>query len=741
MINDSIINEIEKLRHYTDTRLKDVQSTKIPCLYTLDYQIEKKYIYNNEVNNFNLIKRLIIKIKNLPLSNTAKDKNRFIDNMETIVKLGLIQPFILFLDGEFVKWSDMTIVYDKYTYIIVNTEKAYPNCECIVFPYNVIYLENVQYVPNDDSFQFNSNGLLATLDDTEVTRIKIKDNRYITYYSNYMIPDKKTKIKINKSYKISKNNLIFFKNGKLYTDNKYEQYPLNNFIIDDGKYNEYEIIYKFFYYIFGNKSKDNILLVKNEQYIESTVSSNEGVPVFISELSRAFDFQYDKKRAYTQNVLQSLDYIFSYNSSLLNNLYRNTANIEFFEYNGQRINAIKKSDGYVYMSRLIKNGKEGYPIIFVNGKLYKYYHFIKYSGSTFSFPIIDINNDDRIEIVIFQNVDNRIIKTFIPSYESDNFIIDPSIDIAYLKIFSNDTPNAEFNVPHSSTLKYEVKFESSIIDNNNFTIKLNDSYYYDRELYFSSLRQFRYFYMINKKDNNIKVRLPEEFSYCNDKNRYIVFVNGIKLNQDDYIITLINENRPFNEHSIYTNTPMKINDKIDVFYVPNRMEEISIIPVLPIEGTVYMDRTKLSYNFSKDLYMIFVNGSKVRKSEIMDIDSSKMKILNSIKSINNVCVVKYIEDDEILSKIFKQIDSLTMINNIIPREDLEKLYDRGIISDIDLDTDANQIDIKYVIKQVIKDYWLKTTTVSDKDVLLYDFDKTIKELTDADGNILYDHYS
>ena len=47
-------------------------------------------------------------------------------------------------------------------------------------------------------------------------------------------------------------------------------------------------------------------------------------------------------------------------------------------------------------------------------------------------------------------------------------------------------------------------------------------------------------------------------------------------------------------------------------------------------GNIYVDKSKLKHNVSKNLNFIFVNGKKVPKSSLYDVDQNLIKITTNI---------------------------------------------------------------------------------------------------------------
>ena len=201
-----------------------------------------------------------------------------------------------------------------------------------------------------------------------------------------------------------------------------------------------------------------------------------------------------------------------------------------------------------------------------------------------------------------------------------------------------------------------------------------DNFYYDRDLTLVSKRQFRYAYRICK-DDTFNFTLPDSFRFCNEDGKFLVFVNGRRLDNDNFRVTTIKNTRPFDDITVYVNIPAKKGQKIEVFYVPDGMEEVISEKDLDLSGKIVIDKSKLNYNLDKDLYLLFINGKKINKTQMHNITSKNLLITTNLNSTKNISIIKHVKDDEVLKDIFKDNDDLltSVISSIDPKE-LHLLY-------------------------------------------------------------------
>ena len=635
--------------------------------------------------------------------------------------------------------------YKDLSFIDLKDNIILPEAEMVTLPFNIIYKENQTELSENNIFAFDESGFCVTSLNGPSCTVDL-DDPYIYYESKYLTPGKVQSTDINPEYKISKVNPILFKNGKLYTGAKIDFYGLNTFLVDNGGYYENNILYKLFYYIYANESKDNILNISNKTNALTKIIDSLSVPTYIKDLAESFDFEFDPNKSYSENVKNALDYIISYNPALLNDVYKEFNKIDVKSYTGSYLYSIANASGYITMPRGNKDRLLGYPMIFVNGELYKYHHYIKYRGNDFIFPILGITTTDRVEIIMFRDIDNRILEGKLLSDSIDDmYYLDSNIDIRNLRIFSRDIYNKTFDVPNTDYMRYSVDFEAERIDDSRINIKLKDSYYYDRKLYFASARQFRYYYVILKGPTT-HITLPEEFAYCKNKNNYMIFINGRKIDNSDFQFTKVDRNVPFEDLSLYIRNPLKATDKIDVFYVPEEMEEVITMTTVPPNGDIFIDKSKLPYAFDKDLYFVFINGKKVNNDDILTINSHKAKIINDVGTIRNLSIIKHANDYEAISELYHLNNNIyDSIVDSLSSSDLNTLYSKGtIITNTETDIKHDIVQNDEITKQIINDYFLRTITtkVNSDDIpniITYDYSEKIPldfNEKDSDGNIL-----
>lgn len=740
----NIIDSIEKLKPYTNNSITNIRNANIPTLYELN--LERRYSFSThgfKHSHFSELS-LVYLSNNIPFT-TNQPRHTYADTLDNLVKSGEVLPFLLFFNHEFIKWSNILIIKDcKYSYLVVldYSGEVYTK-ECIIIPQDVIYTEGSDTISENTIFAFNSiNNKLCTesSEGDTYTTIDLVLNRKNIYYECKEIVDINEFIEtgLEPDAKIDKDNIFIFNNGCLATYITVDIEALNMFKIN-SVLTQGNFVYKLFSYNKSNKSKDNIYNIKNLNDLLQYIKTKKNVPQYVKDLSEPFDFKYDKNLSYEENVYNALNYIMRYNSSLLDDIYKKKANIVSKLFTGKQIKSNMDKFGFTRMSRRVGTGTSTNVIIFVNGELYKAYNELKYKNKDFIFPVIDIEDEDIIEILYFTDVDNRRIKLNFSSTGDDRYIVDSSINMDNMKLFTMNPGEATFNIERKDYIQYEIGFSYEKQENQIIKIIPEDSFYYDRTLSLVSERQFHYACKI-AKDKCINMILPEEFRFCNDINRYMIFVNGRKMDSNNFKVTIPKPTRPFDEISVYINIILEKGDKLEVFYVPEVMEELVIEQDLDLSGVVSIDKSKIAYNLNKDLYMIFINGKKINSEQMFNIDQSRLKIISGVESVNNLSIIKHVKDDEILSELFNENkDKITEILQLISSQDLDILYNSDTVSIVEENIKSDQISMKLVMYKLINDYYLRPYVYNGNE-FIYDFDETDLDV-DEEGNIILDSFN
>ena len=116
------IDRIEELRHNTYSRIVDIQKEICPMTKSLylDYRLEYWYegyrytLWEDDTH--------IYAVDELPWCYDNYLKNTtFTESLETLIRNGQVWPFLMFIDGMVIQWSQITVIHDyTYTYLKIS---------------------------------------------------------------------------------------------------------------------------------------------------------------------------------------------------------------------------------------------------------------------------------------------------------------------------------------------------------------------------------------------------------------------------------------------------------------------------------------------------------------------------------------------------------------------------------------------------------------------------------------------
>lgn len=702
-INQNIAEVLEELRALSNQNTDSSLRVNVPTVFR-DFSYIRKGSFKDTHRilngKFSLQESTMLLSYDIPFS-TYQNKNTYMERLDYLVEHNYVYPFLFFVDGKFIKWSDIYIIRDcRYSYILITKVYSVENkFKMVTLPKNVEYKERAT-IKDNTLFSFRD-GLLYNGREECSTINNIGYTNY--YYEELKLKsDRIQHFELNPEYEMSPDNIIIFKDGKLYTDN-FNYHYLNMFSVDGNEFHGEYYAKGFYWYKANERLNNNMVIMRKDNIIDITSNLNI-VPNYMNLFKDKFNFSFSFSNKYQKNLMNALNYVMLYNSGLMNRLYKKLNKTISRYYTGKELRSLVKY-GNVTMSRRVNGNINNYVMIFHNGELYKYYNQLQYKNKDFTFPFKDINDKDTIEILYFLDIDNREFPIVLSSKREDAYFIDDSIDISHLKLFTIQPEHLDFNIEISPHKQYELKFDYEIHDEVTI-IKPKSPFYYDKRLTMSSERQFRYYYYKAKYRVIDIILPPEQFKYCNDSRQYMVFINGRKINNKDFKVVIPSYDNPFDDNSIYFDIPLEEGDYIEVFYVPDIMSEVQSDKTLSSNGNIYLDKSKLKHNISRDLNFIFVNGKKIPYDDLYDISQTLMKVTTDVGSVNNLCVLEHVEYDNILTNIFAyNEDKMTKIIDSLSTEQFNILFNNTNITNKEQSITSNTLSMKILIYSIIKDYY------------------------------------
>ena len=689
----SILPEyVDKLRHHTTSMIQAMQIAGVPTVYDIKPTKKFEYTFDGYKYPNQVYGTQIFTCNNLPFTKRSSEMEKiYMDSIANLVEEKKMRPFLLFLNGRAIKWTDCTIVKDwSYTYVVIrNTDVTENNLECVVFPCNIRYGEDNDIYDADlniEHLYFDKDGLLTENADDIAFRIETVDTN-INGNTQY----KPEKIEVPAEYNqlASEKNILVFENGKLFSDSRFymEDFGKNFFKYDTSDRNITNIAFKTFFYMKSNEYYGNITKIPNQKEVKNTVekvvdANNVNAMKPVDKFTTPFNFKLYRSKSYEKNIAEAVAYIMSYDMNLLLQYYRQRSNIKSYVYTGAEV-IDKAADGYGYITipRTRRNGLDDFVIAFVDNELYEFNFAIEYHGKDFKIPIFDhVPRDSVLEILHFRNICNDNY-TLTVDENVDDYIAS-ELRYGNFSLFGNSPSGSTEYIDgvdfEKTNILYDLNFDyKNNIDANgkykSTSIVLHDDYYYGKKITVASKRQFRYMYFIARRDTTI-IPLSPDFRFAHYKNHYLIFVNGKRISFEQFELNIQVDQNKTDWNYITLHTQLVDLDKLEIFYLPDAYEELSSnVDKSKGYGDIYVDTSKLEYQFDKDLFMVFVDGYKINNNYLENIDSNRVRITNQTGTIDNVTVLKLMQPDELLSELFSYGDTWSYAVESLTPQDFEKL--------------------------------------------------------------------
>lgn len=739
MINDQVFD------YYHDGQRVVINPNK-QCCFKLNYLYVKSVPYK----------------KYIYLSNWVKA------NMMECIQEDYIKPFLLFINGRCIPWEMINIIFtvEEY-YLLIESDDDYWN-DMFIHTNSwdtVILYDGVEYitggnpeVTSETLFSFGPDGRFNTANPSIVinnvgTMVSVinyrTDENYIN--GNKVMDNDDPLFK----YRLQPDTTLVFRNNLLDTASTV-RYDGTILTVNGGNVSEDgDILYcKIFINKNAFRSVDNIFRT-DQKYIEQYVKDmnlKNIYPTYMDLLVKNFDLYFQKEfpsaekllPTYQQNWINAINKIMAYNAWLFNYVYRVNSNLDIHEVTGQYLlDRVSKVDGYFRIPRAHADGIQ-YCMIFVNGELYKYSYNTKYEFNFWAIPVHEIEPDDIVELWFFKNVNNNVYEMKLEENPVFRLVNEDYIN-DNLVLFAKETKEPIYQYPKYGMQHFPVPFT---LEKDGLAARIiTDPFYCGMPLTAAYKNQFRMhsYVMDSQYDETIVIDLKDRFMYCNDYAKYMVFVNGRRISTEHFRLVLpVRETTPFSEFYLYITLPLRENDRVDVYYLPCLMKDILVLPELDEQGVIHINKEDINYPLSRDTYMVWVNGKKVPKSYIVDIDATTMRIVKDIKTTDMVYLTKYIDDFDYLTPFFHNNTSIwSMIMKELSADEMTTLLGRTAqpLTNPEPSIYADALPILSIMWELIRDQYEANPYVDPTMPIAYDYldvDKSVPGVGDVDdgGNIL-----
>ena len=652
-------NYIEDLKHHTQSILTNIQDSKCPSYYDLKAISVSEYSYDANTLYINENGMFVLLCKNLPFVKKKPYKPLNIRSMADMVEDETIHPFLLFLNGKVIKWSDMTIVRDWHeSFIIIENSKEnkITNIDCIVYPCAIHYGEDSNIDDNNDTgLYFDKDGLFTTNPSKIKIRMEVLDTDIVST-TQYMNDNKNyIELDLEKNKLSTERNIFIFNNGLFSSDNRY--YLQNTGYNIYGYGNEYkEATFKTFFYIKGLDSKNIIFKIPNSDQVKEDAKNiiSGSSDNYLYKMNQNFDFHFSRNKSYDRNISEAIDYISEYDISLLMNYYKKQSRFVTLTYTGKQVQE-RSSNGLFTTTRFGHGKLDSFVIVFHNGLLYENYHQIKYNNRYITIPTNGILDDDIIEIVCFSNICNKVFTINILSDNKEVFIPD-FLRYNNFSLFDNN---------NEVIFDYANKFDK-YGSYTNTKISFSDIDNYNKSLQISSNRRFSY---QRFTENKVGYTLNEDFKLCQNISQYMIFVNHKKINKEDWSIIASN-----NITLSIMNHPNI--ETVEVFYIPEILDESNVEYYHTKFGHGDIQIDNLDIPFDKDVFFIFVDGKKQNMNNIENISRDSLRLVDKKDNINNLCICKLMQTDLFLKELLSYQELWSNNISALTNDTFKKLFDK-----------------------------------------------------------------
>lgn len=712
----SLPGHIQDLIHHTFDAIQDIQMAGTPVQYDIQPFKQHEYMFDGAKFYNNTWGTQIFSCTNLPYDKRRCVKEAYIDSVANMVANQEIRPFLIFLNGKAIPWSDITIVRDwSYSYLIIdNTDPNESDLSCIVFPCDIRYGEDNDCLPEDicdTHFYFDSEGKLTSDRSKVAIRVEVIDKNIVGGTSDYS----KGYIEVDNNYmqRASERNIFVFEDNLLFPDSRYYFQDHNKDIFTYLRDTD-TAIFKTFYWIKANDYYGIMYKIPNGDYTktERIKQAKNNTASVTDSFNSPFNYHMWRSKTWEENVAQAVAYIMQYDMSLLVQYYKEQSHIQSYTFNGEYlINRVPKDGGWLIMPRSRRNSYDDYIMVFRNHHLYEYYKEIQYDTHNFKIPIFNhVGRDDIIEIIHFKEVDNRYYHLTISSDKRSDYLPE-GLRYDNFLLFANSPSGKQFydrfsverGVQYDVEFAYKNNFDETTGKYISTDFKLSDEYYIDKPINIASKRQFRHMYYNIFYDRD-EVNLDPSFRFCHDKTKYMIFKNWDLLLQDDWDLFIPTNETPAMYITLKFKEQLLEGDEIEIFYLPMSYDEIDITNQIDWNmynqvGDINIDMSTLGYQFDKDLFWLAYNGKKINYDIIENINNHRCRITadplvedpelptdtdgtwppsGTRQNNNKMYLYRFIQPDQLLGKLYSYSDKWSDATDALSVKDYETLLTKHI---------------------------------------------------------------
>lgn len=248
-----------------------------------------------------------------------------------------------------------------------------------------------------------------------------------------------------------------------------------------------------------------------------------------------------------------------------------------------------------------------------------------------------------------------------------------------------------------------------------------------------------------------RIEIHKRFRYCDNQRQYLLFINGRRMKQDSFLVTIPKHTRPFTGLYLYTARFVNPDDRIELFYLPYEMTDINIDnnPRNELKESGYLDYDKTDINapLSKELYLFFINGKKIPYDDIIDVDSHTIRVTvntNTLKypaitaiNVDEIPkVTEYLMDQNRYSKHDALVNYIkTRVRN--GYDELDKAFG-NYTKMTDGEEDKIWADVAHIaiLNEIVRDWWVTSGYPYQEQLFVYDYEEDELYEQMVDGTLI-----
>lgn len=690
-IERELLEAIDESTFYTKDALLTAQERHAPVVNYNRFNNVKKIKYKGEYFRMIFKDKYFFETTLLSYQWFKNTKPKFeVDTVYNLVSKQIMFPVLFFLDGKLQKWTDVYIVPENNitTYVIINnnyTQNKKLPLDTVFIPLtDILYMEKPTYeeiidIKNESSFTlcFDKEGkIIYDNEDSDIyTIIGFYESHKLEVDTNtdmrtlngidYYLVDRN---KLDNEYIGNRANLAFD------NDNKFiGNIDTNLQFIGDNAYrlntnlnkNDIKVIFTFIYKDstgFKTDMKKRIGSDNSDLMLYYNSKTNKEIKQFNLELEdKKWDWLHTKSE---ENIRKAIKSILQYDQSILKSAYLKKSKVVSETYTVEDfLNRFAIDDiGNCSIPRMRKGLLNNSLMMFIDGKLFSYDRFIidKSNNIKVSLGKYADKLTSEIDLVFFTDTENSVYNYNIHSSDTE-VIIPEDINPKYLEIYSKvDNPHNyrfdfEYDITPNEFTYIPIKFTMEKCYQNVYKIKFENGDFYGRDIIFTSRRQFRHKHVVWQNSPDYRIYLDEEFNYLSNDDAFMIFINGRKINRENFIVTIPSESRPFDRSILEITTFLDKGDDIDIFYLPDNIKSINLKDNTQYEPLA-MVSDKIIYNLSKDLQFFFVNGRKIARDHIEDISANHV-VIDKAYSNYDLDIVYYIDGFDIVNEVYNELEN------------------------------------------------------------------------------------